>query len=31
MEVNFCGNVLPGNKTEHDNSPQIRSTKYSDQ
>ena len=30
VQVSFCGKVLPGNKTENDNSPQTRNTKYSE-
>ena len=30
VQVNFCGKVLPGNKTENDNSPQTRNTNFSE-
>ena len=29
-QVNFCRKVLPGNKTENDNSPQTRNTNFSE-
>ena len=28
--ISFCGKVLPGFKSKNDNSPQTRSTKYSE-
>ena len=30
VQVSFCGKVLPGGKTKNHNSPQTRSTKYSE-
>ena len=30
VKSNFCGKVLPRNKTENDNPPQTRNTEYSE-